>query len=253
MKNKKLLVIGIVIAIILIIVGVLTNYIDSGRVTTNHEPKFCIKTISTDGSKVTYWGLGYKVVRYVGVSPNEPYESNIGVKMGSWFMKYELPIDNEKNNKINIDIKGLDDFYNTELTKDNDIRNLSQEYNSFDAQKDNCFVIGAMVHNDNLYSEFMENYKNKINSFIRVAQNTVEGDLILYDILYYKKMDKLYLVTDNTRDEFSKQEDRNIKLREFKNISEYNFKNHLYWILYNEEVTDDNFNTDNVFIITTIN
>lgn len=31
-----------------------------------------------------------KVIRYVGVSPNEPYESNIGAKMGSWFMKYEL-------------------------------------------------------------------------------------------------------------------------------------------------------------------
>jgi len=30
-------------------------------------------------------------VRYVGVSPKEPYESNIGVKMGSWFMNYEKP------------------------------------------------------------------------------------------------------------------------------------------------------------------
>ncbi len=49
-----------------------------------------IKT-SQDGSKVTYWGLGYKVVRYVGVSHNEPYKNNIGVKMGSLFMKYEKP------------------------------------------------------------------------------------------------------------------------------------------------------------------
>lgn len=253
MRKKKILIICIVIVFFLIVVGAFTNYIDGSRVRTNHEPKFCIKTISSDGSKVTYWGLGYKVIRYVGVSPNEPYKSNIGVKMGNWFMKYELPIDNEKNNEKNIDIKELDDFYNTELTKENDIRNLSKEYNSFDAQKDNCFVIGAMVHNDNLYSEFMEDYKNKISSFIRVAQNTVEGDLILYDILYYKNTDKLYLVTDNTRDEFSAQENRNIELKEFKNISEYNYQNHLYWILYNEEVKDDNFNTDNVFIITTIN
>lgn len=252
MKKKICIGVGITL-IILIIVGIITNYADTGRVTTGHEPKYCIKIISDDGGKVTYWGLGYKVIRYVGVSPNEPYESNIGVKMGSWFMKYELPIDNEKNNKTNIDINGLDDFYNTELTKENDIRKLSKEYNSFDAQKDNCFVIGAMVHNDNLYSEFMENYKNKISSYIRVAQNTVEGDLIIYDILYYKNTDKLYLVTDNTRDKFSAQEDRNIELREFKNISEYNFENHLYWILYNNEVNNDNFNTDNVFIITTIN
>lgn len=251
---KKKICVGVGTAlIILIIVGIITNYVDSGRVTTGHEPKYCIKIISDDGSKVTYWGLGYKVIRYIGVSPNEPYESNIGVKMGNWFMKYELPIDNEKNYKTNIDIKELDDFYNTELTKENDIRKLSKEYNSFDAQKDNCFVIGATVHNDNLYSEFMENYKNKISSFIRVAQNTVEGDLIIYDILYYKNTDKLYLVTDDTRDKFSALEDRNIELKEYKNISEYNFENHLYWILYNEEVNEDNFNTDNVFIITTIN
>lgn len=251
---KKKICVGVGTAlIILIIVGIITNYVDSGRVTTGHEPKYCIKIISDDGSKVTYWGLGYKVIRYIGVSPNEPYESNIGVKMGNWFMKYELPIDNEKNYKTNIDIKELDDFYNTELTKENDIRKLSKEYNSFDAQKDNCFVIGATVHNDNLYSEFMENYKNKISSFIRVAQNTVEGDLIIYDILYYKNTDKLYLVTDDTRDKFSALEDRNIELKEYKNISEYNFENHLYWILYNEEVNEHNFNTDNVFIITTIN
>lgn len=102
MKNKKWLIIGIIIVILLIIVGVITNYIDNGRVRTNHEPKFCIKTISSDGSKVTYWGLGYKVIRYVGISPNEPYESNIGVKMGSWFMKYELP----KDTKMNIEYEG---------------------------------------------------------------------------------------------------------------------------------------------------
>ena len=81
--------IGIVL-IVLIVMGIITNYIDSGRVTTGHEPKYCIKIINNDGSKVTYWGLGYKVIRYVGVSPNEPYENNIGVKMGSWFMRYEL-------------------------------------------------------------------------------------------------------------------------------------------------------------------
>ena len=93
MKNKKWLIIGVIIVIAVVIVGVITNYIDSSRVTTNHEPKFCIKTISSDG---------YKVIRYVGVSPNEPYESNIGVKMGSWFMKYELP----KDIKMEIEYEG---------------------------------------------------------------------------------------------------------------------------------------------------
>ena len=100
---KKKICIGIVIfLILLIIVGIITNYADSGRVSTGHEPKYCIKVVSNDGSKVTYWGLGYKVIRYVGVSPNEPYENNIGAKMGSWFMNYELP----KSNTIEIEYEG---------------------------------------------------------------------------------------------------------------------------------------------------
>ena len=252
MKKKICIGVGILL-MILIVAGIITNYIDSGRVTTGHEPKYCIKIVNNDGSKVTYWGLGYKVIRYVGVSPNEPYESNIGVKMGNWFMKYKLPIDSEFNKENSSNISNLNDFYNTELTKNRDIRNLSKEYTSFDAQKDNCFVIGAMVHNDNLYSEFMENYKNKKTAFIRVAQNTVEGDLILTDILYYEKSDKLYIVTDNTRDKFSAETDRIIELKEFNYISEYKNNNHLYWVLYNEDITEENFKTDNVFEITTIN
>ena len=252
MKKKICVGVGIFL-MILIVLGIITNYIDSGRVTTGSEPKYCIKIVNNDGSKVTYWGLGYKVIRYVGVSPNEPFESNIGVKMGNWFMKYELPIDSELNEENNSSISNLNDFYNTELTKNRDIRNLSEEYTSFDAQKDNCFVIGAMVHNDNLYSEFMENYKNKRTAFIRVAQNTVEGDLILTDILYYEKSDKLYIVTDSTRDKFLAETDRIIKLKKYENIAEYNYDNHLCWIAYNGELNYKTFNDENPFVITTIN
>lgn len=100
--KKKICIFGGIILIVLIIAGIITNYADSGRVTTGHEPKYCIKIVSNDGNKVTYWGLGYKVVRYVAVSPNEPYKNNIGVKMGSWLMKYELP----KVNSIEIEYEG---------------------------------------------------------------------------------------------------------------------------------------------------
>jgi len=244
--NKKIIIIIISILILLLGFSIYSYYIDSARVRNNVEPKFTIKKISYDGNKVTYWGLGYKVIRYVGVSPKEPYQSNIGVKMGSWFMTYELPAENKE-------INTLDDFYNTSITKNNDIRNLGKLYNSFDAQKDNCFVIGAMVHNDYLYGEFMNNFKNDKSSFVRVAQNTTEGDLILYDILYHEETDKLYLVTDNTRDEFAASEDRIIKLRQFEGISEYTYNEHLYWVLYNGELNDNTFNSENVFIITLIN
>ena len=89
--KKKGLIITISVLLILFIASLIIKYIDTANVSTGHEPECCIKIISADGGKVTYWGLGYKVVRYVGVSPNEPYENNIGVKMGSWFMKYENP------------------------------------------------------------------------------------------------------------------------------------------------------------------
>lgn len=89
--KKKGLIITVLTLLIIIVASLITKYIDTANVSTGHEPKCCIKIVSQDGNKVTYWGLGYKVVRYVGVSPDEPYNSNIGVKMGSWFMNYEKP------------------------------------------------------------------------------------------------------------------------------------------------------------------
>ncbi len=89
--KKKGFIITISVLLVLIIASLITKYIDTANVSTGHEPKCCIKIVSHDGDKVTYLGLGYKVVRYVGVSPNEPYKNNIGVKMGSWFMNYEKP------------------------------------------------------------------------------------------------------------------------------------------------------------------
>ena len=84
MKMKKGLLVCIIIFVILAVLSFIANYIDKGRVSTGHEPKLTIKIVSDDGDKVTYWGLGYKVVRYPSVSPNEPYMNNRGVKMGTF-------------------------------------------------------------------------------------------------------------------------------------------------------------------------
>ena len=81
MKNK---VIGIII-VILVIIGLATSYMDSARVRNGVEPKFTIKVVDTSKNKITYWGLGYKVVRYVSVSTNEPYKNNLKVKYSSCF------------------------------------------------------------------------------------------------------------------------------------------------------------------------
>ena len=92
MKKKLLIIVSIIIAI-LVVTGLVTSYIDSARVRNSVEPKFTIKIVTDDGNKVTYWGLGYKVIRYPSISPNEPYKNNRGVKYGNWFMKYELESD----------------------------------------------------------------------------------------------------------------------------------------------------------------
>lgn len=110
MKNKIIISTTIVLSL-LFIFGIYSNYVDSARVRTGHEPKLTIKIVSEDGNKVTYWGLSYKVIRYPSVSPNEPYENNRGVKFGSWFMTYKIPDDN-----TNLVIKEIKDKTKTMLT-----------------------------------------------------------------------------------------------------------------------------------------
>lgn len=98
--KKRLFIILSILPVLLISTSLVTSYLDSARVRNSVEPKYTFKIVSEDGSKVTYWGLGYKVIRYPSVSPNEPYKNNRGVKYGSWFMKYEPNEDNtEKTDK----------------------------------------------------------------------------------------------------------------------------------------------------------
>ncbi len=112
---KKTWIITICVLVVLIMASLITKYIDTANVSTGHEPKCCIKIVSYDGGKVTYWGLGYKVVRYVGVFPDEPYENNIGVKMGSWFMKYEDPTN------VILDVKNIGDNSTFQISEKVDV------------------------------------------------------------------------------------------------------------------------------------
>ena len=87
---KKMVLIILSVVVFLAITALTTSYIDSARVRNGAEPKCVIKIVSQDGLKVTYLGLGYKVIRYPSVSPEEPYENSRAVKYGGWFMKYDL-------------------------------------------------------------------------------------------------------------------------------------------------------------------
>ena len=111
---KKKFIIAVFI-IILLLAGLVTSYIDSARVRNGVEPKYTIKIISDNGNKITYWGLGYKVVRYPAVSPKESFKSSLGVKYGSWFMNYEL------SNYDILDVELLMDGKTVKVSKTRDI------------------------------------------------------------------------------------------------------------------------------------
>ena len=111
--KKKFIIVAFII--ILVVAGLVTSYIDSARVRNGVEPKFAIKIASYDGNKITYCGLGYKVIRYPAVSPKESFKSSLGVKFGSWFMKYEL------SNYDILDVELLMDGKTVKVSKTRDI------------------------------------------------------------------------------------------------------------------------------------
>ncbi|MBE6156481.1 MAG: hypothetical protein E7161_01925 [Firmicutes bacterium] len=122
MKNKKIIIFLSIIVGIIIVLGLYFRYIDSARVRNGIEPKFTIKIVNDNGNKVTYWGLGYKVIRYPSISPSEPYKNNKGVKYGNWFIKYKLNqnkeileiVDTTKNIKDFVCAESLEEFYSDE-------------------------------------------------------------------------------------------------------------------------------------------
>ena len=148
MKSKKLIIVCIVL-VLLIIFGLITSYIDSARVRNAVEPKYTIKFATDNGSKVTYIGLGYKVIRYTSVSPNEPYKNNIGVKYGSWFMKYELP------EEVNISLEDVNTKIIEYFSKDNvDNSNFVDNYVDYE---NNVVVVSLINDSKEKQDEFIYN------------------------------------------------------------------------------------------------
>ena len=224
---KRFLIITAIIITLLVTIGLITSYIDMARVRNSVEPKYTIKIITDGGNKVTYWGLGYKVVRYPSVSPNEPYKNNKGVKFGSWFMKYELEEEKEYakhltkedivsddgflfainwgNNKTDCIPVQLDVFDNGTYTL----------YTSYEECPPNASCVSMLV-----YSEYKTGTYNY--DVMKIIQNSVIADdmtftnenLPEYEI-YPGNQEKVYhLITDKNNgylDEFLKQIDVNLK------------------------------------------
>ena len=193
----------------------------------------------------------------LGASVLEANEKTLVLNINNVAVLFEA-IDKLNLEKINTYIL-MNEFYNHSIKGEYKyLRILPENYSKEQSQRDNCFVIGAMVHNDNLYSEFMDKYKNKEDAFIRVVQSTVEGDIFIIDVLYETRNNKIHLVKDNTRDNFSAQEDRTIKYKTYEKTGVWNYAGSQYWVAYNGELPDGTYaeytiNSDDLFIIATIN
>lgn len=231
--KKKILIISLTILFILIVLGFVTNYIDGGRVSTGNEPKFCIKFVNKNGNKVTYIGLGYKIIRYVSVSPNEPYDNNVGVKMGNWFMKYEL--------KDEVNLNEINDIIVSYLEKNNDISNLV--FNYID-EISNEVVVGLIDNNKEKQQEFISKVFSNItdkdiltdinNGAIKFVQSkdTFDGEIT--------KLDKNYIIVEVLKDTKSfKVKDKVTITNDITNIE--NFKvNDKVRITFNGMILDSN-------------
>ena len=164
MKKKIFIILGIFI-VMLVTAALVTHYADSARVRNSVEPVHTIKIVSEDGNKVTYWGLGYKVIRYPSVSPNEPYKNNRGVKYGSWFMDYELP------------------------DTESDISKLQEKYPQlFNLSTDGGLTVYVWQMSEGRYSCYLVNTAEEAvsdNSFVYEAGTTIaemRAILTTYDI-----------------------------------------------------------------------
>lgn len=176
MKKSFFIIISIIISL-LILLGLITSYIDSARVRNAVEPKYTIKIVTDNGSKIIYIGLGYKVIRYTSVSPNEPYKNNIGVKYGNWFMKYELP------EEINISLDDVNRKIIEYFSKDNiDLTNHGYNYVDYN---NNVVVVGLINNSKEKQDEFIYN----------VFSNCCGSKYIKYikdnKIIEFRKTDKL--------------------------------------------------------------
>lgn len=147
---------------------------------------------------------------------------------------------NEEEKKI------ISDFY-TEgfLSKYKSILDLSNEPKS--VFYDNYRLVDEENSiNDSDFIEFLNNYKNKKNAYLRMIMYTIEGDPIVYDIIYNSKKGTVKILTDFSRDKFAIHDEDTLTVTTYKKVEEKDSK----LIAYNN-VTKNEY--DDYFVIGYIN
>lgn len=198
---KKKIGIWIILTIIgILLLGMLFFAVDSYRIKNDKPPIFAVQyQVVKDGGTTMYLGLGYKIIDYNIIDGNnETY-------IGSYFMKYkDYAKENLKNNN--------NEENKVENTKYVPLEQLPKEYTFEQALKDGCLIISYNnIYNKGMLDKFIENTsinsRNRIPDILRVAQWTLEGDLVLTEVEYTKE-GKYKIRHDSTRDNFSSPKDR---------------------------------------------
>lgn len=195
-KNKKIIIIFIIAIIVILLI-----------------PK---RTILWDGGTVKYKSLIYDITKYHRL--DNTYKS--GYNNGLTIKLFGITIYNNFKESTNEEIESSSNtFYNDPLTKNyTNIKELDKNYSLEQAIKDNAVVVTNTIANSDLLNNFTTGINTKKRAFLRLIQTTVEGNLIITDIKY--DIDKVIVITDNTRDKYSSEEDRKITIETYKNIEE---------------------------------
>lgn len=196
-KNKKLIILFLIFIIVILLI-----------------PK---KTMLWDGGTVKYKSLIYEITKYNRLDNNYKSGYNNGLKIKLFGITIYNNFKESTTEETNSE--SLNDFYNDSLTKDYiSIEKLSSDYGVQQAIKDKAVVVTNTIANSDLLTNLTTSINTKKRAFLRLIQTTVEGDLIITDIKY--EIDRVIVITDNTRDKFSSEEDRKITIETYKNIEE---------------------------------
>lgn len=156
----------------------------------------------------------------------------------------------ETNTEVEQKVENID-VVNYYLSFDGyqDIRQLPQEYTIEQATQDNCFVVMPFEKkNENVYQDFIDKVTNGISSNLRVVKPTDEGDISIIDIKYNSEINNFVIAIDDTRDRYSGGS--GITIRSFEHVGEYYFSESLKcFVVYNGELTDENYASNNTFVI----
>ena len=154
----------------------------------------------------------------------------------------ETGLENMNLNTLDDKENWLNQIYQTKAAGAyQDIRELPQNYKYEDAVRDNCYINSIFDNtktNRKLYNEFNMKLKNKQTAFIRVVQTTGVGDLVIADVLYDSKSDRIYLVKDDTRDRYLSLAESIISIRQYAQSGEWEDSGERSWILYNKHPDD---------------